>query len=415
MSDLPINIKNEYSNYKIIESDNDLERSNLVENNIFVQIEEISESIQKITTRRNEFTRIIRLVKTTCIPSSVILNKCFFPKQYIFSNIPKSQLHGLSIAGVDGGMIKQSFAGVNIIGYRAIGVVFKFGRQNISRCYYYPNRNPEILLKKYLNPVSNLEWDQIASYLRANQELKIAYNLVKKTNLKIDFLLMDGSFRDDPNLGVNLYNKTLIKLKNQYNNLLRKLFDKINEKSVVIAWIVKDSNLRNFTSVISSIIPHLSDNIHELLSIEVEKILLSLNDQILMNYLLSPGQRSFIITKDLHSRTNQSNQQYNSYSFFLKVVPFDIPLRIDFNIHNSDLNDYERVKLLVNKISSIVFLLSNISSEYSFPSPLIEADARARISQENFSSITELIQNKLPGNFEIKGLKRSRSPFKFNL
>ncbi|MHA2103841.1 MAG: DNA double-strand break repair nuclease NurA [Candidatus Hodarchaeales archaeon] len=414
MSEFSVDFTDKTLNNKLIERDRSLSQLETEDQSLFKQVDQISEKIKEISSNRTKFSDILRLINNPIISSSKFNQELKLPDQKIFYNIQKNNLHGITIAGVDGGLVKKSFTGVNIAAFRAIGAVFTFGRKNIIKNHYYPNRNPKISLKNFVSPMSNMEWDQISSFLRANCELKLGLDLLSNlTNKKIDFLLMDGSFKEIHVYGSNFKNNLLLTLKNEYARLLRDLIDITNEKGIVLAWIVKDSKLRDFSSVIFSLIPELSANMHELMTLNPNEILKNLNDQLLMNYVLFPNQRSFIITKEKVSNANHSNFSTENFSFYLKVVPYDIPIRIDFSIPKSLLVS-SKVITTADKISSVVCPLSNISSDYSLPSPLIEADARAKISQDKFSSIIELIQNKIPNNFEFKDLKRSRSPFKFN-
>jgi preprotein translocase subunit Sss1 len=393
MSEFFVDFTEKTLNNKLIERDRSLYQLETEDQSLSKQVDEISEKIKEISS----FNQELKL-----------------PDQKFFYNIKKNNLHGITIAGVDGGLVKKSFTGVNIAAFRAIGAVFTFGRKNIIKNHYYPNKNPKISLKNFVSPMSNMEWDQISSFLRANSELKLSIDLISNlTNKKIDFLLMDGSFKEIHVYGSNFKNNILQNLKNEYARFLRDLIDITNEKGVSLAWIVKDSKLRDFSSVISSLIPELLANMHELMTLNSNEILKNLNDQLLMNYVLFPNQRSFIITKEKTSNANHSIFSTENFSFYLKVVPYDIPIRIDFSIPKN-LLESSKIISTADKISSVVCPLSNISSDYSLPSPLIEADARAKINQDKFSSIIELIQNKIPNNFEFKELKRSRSPFKFN-
>ncbi|MHA1983229.1 MAG: DNA double-strand break repair nuclease NurA [Candidatus Hodarchaeales archaeon] len=413
MSEFFVDFTDKTLNNKLIERDKSPYQLETEEQSLLKQVDEISEKIKEISSNRSKFSNILRLINNPIISSSKFNQELKLPDQKLFYNIQKNNLHGITIAGVDGGLVKKSFTGVNIAAFRAIGAVFTFGRKNIIKNHYFPNKNPKISLKNFVSPMSNMEWDQISSFLRANSELKLGIDLVSNlTGKKIDFLLMDGSFKEIHVYGSNFKNNILLNLKNEYARLLRDLIDITNKKGVSLAWIVKDSKLRDFSAVIFSLIPELSANMHELMALNSNEILKNLNDQLLMNYVLFPNQRSFIITKEKTSNANHSVFRTENFSFYLKVVPYDIPIRIDFMIPKNLLVS-SKVISTADKISSVVCPSSNISSDYSLPSPLIEADARAKISQDKFSSIIELIHNKIPNYFEFKDLKRSRSPFKF--
>ncbi|MFW9930243.1 MAG: DNA double-strand break repair nuclease NurA, partial [Candidatus Thorarchaeota archaeon] len=186
-----------------------------------------------------------------------------------------------------------------------------------------------------------------------------------------------------------------------------------SENKTIIVWVVKDSKVKKFVKTISSFFPDLYEQFPEFLNLNVKQVLNNISDQIFMDYLLPYGKRSFILPQKNESSFKELFYQF--YSFYIKTVPYDFPLRIDFNYLNVNSREFDQLFTLADKLATVISMISHVSSSYSFPSPLIEADARARISEEEFFSIIRLIQQQLPGYVELKDKRRSRSPFNFRL
>ena len=103
---------------------------------------------------------------------------------------------------------------------------------------------------------------------------------------------------------------------------------------------------------------------------------------------------------------------YNPYSFYLKVVKRDLPLRIDFLTLKESTN--VEIKNISSEIEKVVLAISEFNPYFSLPAPIIEADARSRISQREFKTQIETLQSMTFGSSSLtNSLKRNGSPFKF--
>ena len=131
-----------------------------------------------------------------------------------------------------------------------------------------------------------------------------------------------------------------------------------------------------------------------------------------MHYLLHARSRSFITNRAF---SNSEIEITNiPYSFYLKVIKNDLPLRIDMLL--SPGVTPSEVARLANESSKVLLAMSDFNQNYSLPAPIIEADARARINIEEFEMILEYIRSRTFNYQSIEGIKlrRSRSPFKFS-
>ena len=92
----------------------------------------------------------------------------------------------------------------------------------------------------------------------------------------------------------------------------------------------------------------------------------------------------------------------------MKTVPFDRPIRIDF-VSESDIQ--EKITKTANDVAAKVLAMARHNDTYGFPSILIEADARARLSERDLDLVYSRLKDKvgdLPGLFK---LRRELRPF----
>jgi hypothetical protein len=82
---------------------------------------------------------------------------------------------------------------------------------------------------------------------------------------------------------------------------------------------------------------------------------------------------------------------------------FDKPLRVEFvSKQNSSLKE------LADEIAEVVFTLSSLHKEYSFPSVLIEADLRAGLNEQEISVVYDRLVDKLGSKIRMR---RTNRPF----
>ena len=133
----------------------------------------------------------------------------------------------------------------------------------------------------------------------------------------------------------------------------------------------------------------------------------------LLDTFLKEGERSFVFrySSELLLNTNSGNDDLSSWASsiwvtYLKTARDDLPLRVEFL---SDDDDITTDKL--DKALSAILPLSSQHPEYGIPTPILEADARAKITANE----TRLIIDRL---MALSGLtyltlekRRSRNPF----
>lgn len=305
-----------------------------------------------------------------------------------------NRLKRKTIAGVDGGLVKRSYQGLDLALIRAIAVISSYKNGKLENVKYFPSllQSPE--LKVFEGLSSETELVHISNLERLRKETKVITEVLKKN---CDLVLADGSIlphpSDIPRKSSSLFSK-FEELLSKYRELY-----KVTENSN-FAGVCEDSRARKFLKLIDK---------RRNLKSEEKKILEKSRDINLLNYILDKGERSFIFKYSENPEKSPVLRKLNEYgkniySFYLKTTQYDAPIRIDFY---SKEDPIEKVK----EISSLIFSISSGNEEYGLPTVLIEADKRARIKERELQMLHAYIQDKCGNLPNLKNLNRRRRPF----
>ena len=114
-------------------------------------------------------------------------------------------------------------------------------------------------------------------------------------------------------------------------------------------------------------------------------------------------QRQFDISEEF-------NKKYALYAYYLKTVPFDIPLRIEIF---QPLHRYQTDLIKeINAISEAILPISQYNKNYGIPAPIVEADARAKIKEKELEALFQLIRIRHPTP-DLWFYRRERAPWYF--
>jgi hypothetical protein len=365
--------------------------------------------INRLLAKSHDLKKLAKIFLTkTSFTVPEFLDSYIIENQLMTGNLTPSNLTHLHIGAVDGGLVTGNLAGIDILGLKTVGIYLHYGKSKISKVQYIPKKHQDLKIVPVYENFSNLDFDIYSSLKRSILELQTALKLIDESQVTLDYLLIDGSFQLKRHITTNL---TLNMLSGQYFAFLRKLIFKAKSKNISVIFVVKDSKTSKFTNLISQLIPHIIASFPDLYQLDYRKMVQNLRDSNLMHYLLEPRSRSFVMNQTFNNESIELD--YIPYSFYLKVVKNDLPLRIDI-LTKSNCTKNEVIKH-VNEICGIVLALSEFNSYYSLPAPIIEADARARINLDEFNTILNYIRSKTFNYNSIEGmqLRRSRSPFKF--
>jgi hypothetical protein len=359
--------------------------------------ETLSNLISTIENQRKKAGNLLREFNqsNTLTPDNDIL------EEKIIIPVKPLEPDNLCVAGVDGGLVKKSFHGIDLMLLRAIGVIFSYDDKKLKSVEYYPAALPVPEPKVVIDPFSDLEFEINANIERQITEVNTARETIEK--YEPDFLFLNGSviphYTFVPEKGTLLYAN--------YKRMIEaytRLFDTIKGKRTILAGVIEDSRGTRFCEVIGQKILSLVKNIEPDLKLMLNRT----KDSNLLTYILNLGERSFIFSYSSEPNKHPILKEFGEFadqifSFYVKTAEFDRPVRVDFLADKGTVD-------VANRISAILFMLCG-HSNYGIPSVLIEADQRAKLSEKDLELFYHDIINKtgnLPGLFSQR---REQRPF----
>jgi hypothetical protein len=232
-------------------------------------------------------------------------------------------------------------------------------------------------------------------------EITSAIESMKK--FKPDITLLDGSiiphYTPKPDNPI---------LKEYYDKLIetyRSLFRLSLENKMILAGVIEDSRGVKFCDILVRMV---LSQVESEISKELKLVLEKTKDSNLLYYVLEKGERTcaFNYSKNprIHPILKEFEGMSNSfYSFYIKTVEFDRPLRVDFLGFGNELD-------VVDKISCILMQTSGHSG-YGLPSVLIEADQRARLSEKDLDMFYSDLVNRIGNVSTLFKMRREVRPF----
>ncbi|MEI8364629.1 MAG: DNA double-strand break repair nuclease NurA [archaeon] len=362
---------------------------------------------------RNEILEIVELIEKTTKRNQVIVNEIkktdlrkkknpYNQEEMIIEKINPLPSNNLKIAGVDSGFCSKAlnFGSITII--KEVGVIFSYKDNKLSSTKYFPLAYN--LAKPYLT-TSALEIEEVlynTSILRLNKELSLASEILghSKTKTDLDFLLLDGSiipqYITRPGKESKLYD--------DYNYLLNKffnLYDLARERKVFLVGVIEDCRADRFFNFINN---------EEIIEKKVDNVIYDSN---LISSLLLKGERTGIMLYSKKSKDHPILRDFpeditkNLYVVYLKVSDFDYPLRLEFIYfpeYGLSLKEY------TEKIVSTLSLVSSHNKQYVYPAPLVEADIRSRLKENEIERIMTNIFERTK-IFGLRGQRREGRMF----
>lgn len=269
------------------------------------------------------------------------------------------------ITGIDSGSFKLELIGKIIVGVKSAASSFDYSKEKLSA-------------KSVLTPVkirifSYEDNSKCEEVVRLKEEYSLALNILKES----DLVFLDGSVIPHPSVHPNKDSEILF----EYSKIIEKC--KSLNYSGKIVGISKDSKSRKF-----------SRKNNETTNIPDIKI---------FNDLLEENERSGVFEYSVTETPILKELGFEGkvFSFYLKSLKYDYPLRIDFYCE-------EKNKAIekANEIASIVCFLSKISKNYAYPAVLIDVDLKAKINSKEVEMVKKTIEKtKL-------SLRRNSRPFR---
>lgn len=295
----------------------------------------IREAAEKLSQRDNKRGKIAeKFNEVDSIDEDSTIKESFLAKK-IHPEKPDSA------AGVDGGIVKKRYSSGDVVAARAIAAVFNFG-ENLE-VEYLPSKSPEPDFQVFdANEADSL--DRNAESERLKNETSAILEAMKKT----DRVLIDGSV-----VPSYLENDKVLENYSQ-------MFEKASSGQLV--GVVEDSYGKKMTSLLE-----------EKLGLELG----NLRDTLLMDAVLGEKERSFVrryssspVEHPVLSKLEDRHVN-RLHTFYVKLSKNDLPLRIDYFGKPEE----------ADEIAANLLALKS-SDSYTVPSPVVEADKRAKIPEK---------------------------------
>ncbi len=335
--------------------------------------------------------------------------KPFFEPKLIIPVSPYSisQLRGLRIAAVDGGLGLRQYLGVQLTLIKVTVVLYDFNSYGGTPSI----RNfPPIYNDEYYSlfsddlPISENLGRTLAGLRRTLAENSMLLNFLRSESNLPDLVLLDGSLLPPPPL---IYQKNPEIINQFYDACIEsyeELYEFCNEHNIILIGSVKDSRSTMFRDLLNRALPFLIAHYSSLKSLQdipYRKHLKSFTDSEFIFKIIPPKHRSpvYCIDPDISRRFNKINtsiKKIGVFGSYVQISPYDIPVRFEF-LSKLD-SDY--IKKRINLIANILFPISQINPQCTIPLPQIEAHIRAHLPDTEI----ELITNQLESQFKIKHL-----------
>ncbi len=371
---------------------------------------EIVEHIREQDAKRCRIAAIFKKLKNSINianlaeqePKAIVEDKLVF-------NVEPDALLNVVVAGVDGGMLSEALHGLDLILTRAVAAIFHYREGKLSITDYYPTEIPEPRLIPVTEPLDAREFELVANMQRQLAELRLATQVVNACGA--DVLLLDGSVVPQY---VDRFPHSK-KVAETYRNLIvafSDLYEACAKSNILIAGAVKDSRGTRFLDILRRKVLQAMIEEHDLLKgetstlLQSDDLLANSRDTAFLDYMLEAGERSCVFkyadAPGALADLNKWGQKI--YAFYIKAVPYDYPLRAEF------VDPRGEPTKTAERVASIVYAISQHHDAYGLPSVLIEADARARLVEEDLYIIHDSIIDRL-GPSVLMDLRRNRRPF----
>ncbi|MBI2084380.1 MAG: DNA double-strand break repair nuclease NurA [Candidatus Aenigmarchaeota archaeon] len=367
----------------------------------FIQItENLAKIVGELENQRKQvgqFLKEVNSLTNLTLTNEILEDKIIIPVQ-------KANLNNIKIAGIDGGLVKKSFHGLDVMLVRAIGVIFQYENNKLSSTNYYPDSIPSPEPKTVFDPFNDLEFEINSNIDRQLKEITTAKETIELH--EPDILFLDGSIIPQY-IGQYTFVPRGSLLYANYQRLIdayKQLFETVKKKKTILAGVTEDSRGTRFCEVLNSLfITHFNPHITPSTRIA----LLKSKDSNLLTYALSYGERSFVFPYSSNPKKHTVLKEFQDRDkvlvFYLKTADLDRPLRVELFADKGAVDK-------ANFVSSALLSLAGHSS-YGMPSVLIEADQRAKLQEKDLEMFYYDIINKAGNLASLMEQRRNQRPF----
>ncbi|MBI4017869.1 MAG: DNA double-strand break repair nuclease NurA [Candidatus Aenigmarchaeota archaeon] len=359
---------------------------------ILAELTGIAEGVRTLEEKRQKLGSFLREIKNVRISKDSDILETQMAIQ-----VTPDPLKRLRAAGVDGGLVRHAYHAVDLILTRAVAAVFDYTDARLSNVTYFPDPLATPRLSVITDPYSETEFMHSADIERMLTEVEVLSGV---RALNPDLVLADGSLVPHPSSRPKKDSPTW----NRYAELLEK-YRNLFADANALAGVIEDSRSTHFSEMISNKILGSVDapNVKEL-----QTLLVRTRDTNLLFHVLRPGERSFVFRLG-NPETNPvmadlGDASRNLYAFYLRTVEYDRPIRVEFYSKDAPVRAAER-------LASLILPMSSQNQEYGIPAVIIEADARAKLREEELSAIHSYIVDCVGDLPSLYRLRRDSRPF----
>lgn len=312
-------------------------------------------------------------------------------------------LTSLSVAGIDGGLLEQQLHGLDLILARAIAAVFHYRDAALEGAEYFPNEFPSPKLIDVSESLDSWEFQLLAGMERQLAEMELAGDVAELGGVGV--IILDGSIV--PQYVERSPQRQL--LLERYQSLMQaygRLYQACARSGILLVGAVKDSRGARFVDILKGqVLPAVGDIG---LGKEELEVLDKSRDTVLLDHLLREGERTpaFTYAENPASYVLRDLGAWAAkiFAFYIKTVPLDRPLRVEFLGGDGEPGD------VAERIASLIYALSSHHEAFGLPSVIIEADACARLAEDDLVMVRDSISDRLEPS-SLLDLRRSRRPF----
>jgi hypothetical protein len=375
-------------------------------------MDKIAEQVQALEERRNGFAAILRALRLEIdLRTGLPLASQQILEDHMAVRVKPTDLTGLRVCGVDGGLLRKSLRGIELVVTRAHATVFEYPPNGRVSVEYFPDVPAPPLVKAELDPISWREAELDASLERLKAELQVAITV--QDHYTSELLLLDGSLSpqiSDRPSPESPFTEKYHEVQSLYNNLYRKS----EETGTLLAGIVKDSRSNHFVRLLGEILPHLirrRPKLAPLLDIDYRGVLKSSYDTDFFFRVLEVGERSttFRLPEQQLEKTKADTEPTktpnNIVCFYFRTAKYDHPFRAEVFA-----GSHEPLSV-VNKVSAILMPMSSSNEEFGLPAVLIDADSRARLIERDLDFLYRQLAQRIGLPSSMLKLRRDRMPF----
>ncbi|MCS7131888.1 MAG: DNA double-strand break repair nuclease NurA [Hadesarchaea archaeon] len=367
---------------------------------------EIVERIRERNARQRAVAEFIRGLKDSAFPAgSGSFESGEVIEQKFVYRVKPDELADATVVGVDGGVLASSLHGLDLIMTRAVAAIFSYSGGGLSKADYFPSEMPEPKLVPISEPLDAHELELVVSMERQVEELRLAASAIGAYDAEL--LLLDGSVVPQY-LERSPRGKIAPQLQRALLDAYVRLYEGCAASDTLLVGVVKDSRGARFIEVLRRALLDARERYPTLASALAvgEDVLSNSRDTVFLDHVLETGERSFVFRYADAAPAVRGLEGWieRTYAFYLKAVPYDCPLRVEF------VDGGDGALATVERVASLVYALSSYHDAYGLPSVLIEADARARLHEEDLDMVRDSIADRLGASTSLY-MRRRRGPF----